>query len=188
MAPLEGLSVDYLGADLILKEADLESKHLSNESVSTLFKAWQRDFGWDDALLLDVDSPTSVRQVLEPSGIDDPDILELPPLSDSRQQRRPLCTFLNFRGTRLLGSDDSSIPSLEEEEHLLIQPSSYEELKASVSLELPQIDPTLLTTDAKMRECVDKFHQLVGKVRKLEKELTKFERESPTRKKRKISA
>jgi hypothetical protein len=184
---------------LILEEKDLESKHLSHESVSSLFKAWQS--GWDDDVLaLEEEhySPTSVRQVLE---VDDekPDILELPPLSQAgagtdtdtdptitaspTPAKRPLCTFLNFRGTRLAEHDEEeSLPSLYEEDLFQSASSCLPEINEKVSLELPPIDDKL-KDDEQMKEYVTKFEQLVAEAKKVEKEITEIEQK---RKKQRI--
>lgn len=147
---------DYeVSADLVWHETDLDgSKHLSHESVSSLFHTWTTEDCFLSLHSLQESPATNskvVRQILE--GLDDDlnhlaaDILELPPLSQ-RGPKRPLCTFMNFRGTRsdtanrtttttrTVGDDDDdagheglgpvdmssascvSLPSLDDEEYL----------------------------------------------------------------------
>jgi hypothetical protein len=204
-----------ISSDLAWIETDLDgSKHLSHESVSSLFHTWTTEDCFVSCSLLLQESPASVRQVLE--GLEDDmqgaaHILELPPLSQ-RGPKRPLCTF-HFCGTRhgaarsrnadetqqrredqmmLLdaGGDDAdvSLPSLNEEDELFASASSlgiaidedeelsfvsstqYEDLKSSVSLEVPAIDKSL-KNDKQLNEYLAKFHRLVAKVRQVEKEI-----------------
>jgi hypothetical protein len=196
-----------------IETTDLDaSKHLSHESVSSLFHTWTTEDCFVSCSMLLQESPASVRQVLE--GLEDDmqeaaHILELPPLSQ-RGPKRPLCTF-HFCGTRhgaarsrdadetqrqqqmlLLdaGGDDAdvSLPSLNEEDELFATASSigiateedeelsfvsstqYDDLKSSVSLEVPTIDKSL-KNDKQLNEYLAKFHRLVAKVRQVEKEI-----------------
>ena len=115
---------DYeVSADLVWHETDLDgSKHLSHESVSSLFHTWTTEDCFLSLQSLQESPATSskvVRQVLE--GLDDDlnhmtaDILELPPLSQ-RGPKRPLCTFMNFRGTRLDPSGTTSATRPEDDD------------------------------------------------------------------------
>ena len=149
--------LDYdVSADLVWHETDLDgSKHLSHESVSSLFHTWTTEDCFLSLQSLQESPATNskvVRQVLE--GLDDDlnrmaaDIVELPPLSQ-RGPKRPLCTFMNFRGTRRdsaltttatrtedddddhgLGAVDMSsscvsLPSLHDEEYQTSSTGSY---------------------------------------------------------------
>jgi hypothetical protein len=110
--------------DLVWNEKDLDAKHLSHESVSSLFHTWTTEA--DDSTVLNsigrvdddyeddpimmtteamvINTPTytcNVRQVLEELDSQHAAvaILELPPLTH-RATKRPLCTFQEYRGTR----------------------------------------------------------------------------------------
>lgn len=181
MPPAAAALLDNVVSDLVLKETDLESKHLSHESVSSLFKTWQHE----DALLLSFDSPTSVRQVLEEMDGDTLPI-ELPPLASNspaalalqQQQRaatlkRPLCKFYNFRGSQKpqqSSVDEEVVPSLGDEPHSSCLPDICEK----ISLELPKIDKSLKDDD-KMKEYVTKFQSLVKQIKKVEKDIEEEE-------------
>jgi hypothetical protein len=165
-----------LSSDLVLKETDLDgAKHLSHESVSSLFHTWQVEALDDFHLYTGEDSPSSVRQVLE--GLDIPfNILELPPLS--QRPKRPLCTFMNFRGTR---RDAEQLPSLEDES--VWDETSYTELKIKVSLEVPDIEKSL-KNDKQLNEYLAKFHRLCVKAKQLEKEIEQEEEQQRKKKQR----
>ena len=92
------------------------SKHLSHESVSSLFHTWTTEDCFISCSLLVHESPASIRQVME--DLDMPEaahIVELPPLSQ-RGPKRPLCTFMNFRGTRGAAAAGRSRKEAAEEE------------------------------------------------------------------------
>ena len=90
-----------ISPDIDWIETDLDvSKHLSHESVSSLFHTWTTEDCFISCSLSVHESPASIRQVMEGLEIQEAaHILELPPLSQ-RDSKRPLCTFYNFRGTR----------------------------------------------------------------------------------------
>jgi hypothetical protein len=111
--------------DIVWNEKDIDaSKHLSHESVSSLFHTWTTEA--DDSTVLNsigrveddyeedpimmsseamvINTPTyscNVRQVLEELDSQHAavTILELPPLTH-RATKRPLCTFQEYQGTR----------------------------------------------------------------------------------------
>lgn len=131
------------------------SKHLSHESVSSLFHTWTTE---EDCFISSSSScplllslhhqpedssppPASIRQVLE--GLDDEgmmcqQVLELPPLSQ-RGPKRPLCTFMNFRGTTSTtttatnaAADRQQLQREEAEQLLMLQDTGMDD--ADVSL------------------------------------------------------
>lgn len=186
----QGMNLDTtLPTTLILDKSEMQLTNITHNSISSLFKMWQRDYSYDDAMLqLEINSPTSVRQVLEDK--DKASIFsKLPPLS--HKKKRPLCTFLNFRGTRR-DEEESSIPSLEDDEvsnldDALQLHSCESNFSAQSLFELPSIDPRL-KNDPKMIQYVTKFRRLVSNIKEIEKKLKSLENEKggpPTKKRRK---
>lgn len=119
----------------------------------------------------------------------------LPPLDQKdnkkRKLRRPLCTFLNFRGTRLMDNSDvvsevSSIPSLDDEESYKRSSSgasivSYDDIQPKKKrprtlrdIAMPVIDPRL-KDDAKLQEMKTKLDDLVNKVKETRCAMAKYE-------------